>query len=33
MCRQLKPIMTRQRVEIRVAQDMYEMPDEEIRGF
>lgn len=30
---QLKPIMTRQRVEIRVAQDMYELPDEEMRGF
>ena len=28
MCRQLKPIMTRQRVEIRVSEDMYELPDE-----
>ena len=33
MCRQLKPIMTRQRVEIRVSEDMYELPDEQIRGF
>ena len=33
MCRQLKPIMTRQRVEIRVTEDMYELPDEQIRGF
>jgi len=33
MCRQLKPIMTRQRVEIRVAEDMYELPEEEMRGF
>ena len=33
MCRKLKPIMTRQRVEIRVAEDMYELPEEEMRGF
>ena len=34
MCRQLvKPIVTRQRVEIRVAQDMYELPDEEMLGY
>ena len=33
MCRKLKPIMTRQRVEIRVSEDMYELPDEQIRGF
>ena len=33
MCRQLKPIMTRQRVEIRVTEDMYELPEEEMRGF
>ena len=34
MCRQLvKPVMVRQRVEIRVSEDMYELPDEQIRGF
>ena len=33
MCRQLAPAVTRQRVEIRVAEDMYELPDEQIRGF
>ena len=33
MCRQLAPVVTRQRVEIRVAEDMYEMPEEEMRGF
>ena len=33
MCRQLAPVVTRQRVEIRVSEDMYELPDEQIRGF
>ena len=33
MCRQLAPAVTRQRVEIRVAEDMYELPEEEMRGF
>ena len=33
MCRQLAPVVTRQRVEIRVAEDMYELPEEEMRGF
>lgn len=34
MCRQLvKPVVVRQRVEIRVSEDMYELPDEQIRGF
>jgi len=33
MCRKLSPIVTRQRVEIRVSEDMYELPDEEMRGF
>ena len=33
MCRQLKPIMARQRVEIRATEDMYELPEEEMRGF
>jgi hypothetical protein len=28
MCRQLAPAVTRQRVEIRVSEDMYELPDE-----
>lgn len=33
MCREAAPIVTRQRVEIRVAEDMYELPEEEMRGF
>ena len=33
MCRQLKPVVTRPRVEIRVAEDLYELPEEEMRGF
>ena len=33
MCRRLVPTITRQRVEIRVAEDMYELPEEEMRGF
>ena len=33
VCRRLAPIITRQRVEIRVAEDMYELPEEEMRGF
>jgi hypothetical protein len=33
MCRQLAPVVTRQRVEIRVAEDMYELPGEDMRGF
>lgn len=29
----VKPVVVRQRVEIRVSEDMYELPDEQIRGF
>lgn len=32
-CRQMTPVVTRQRVELRVAEDLYELPEEEMHGF
>ena len=33
LCRRMKPIIQRRTVEIRTSEDMYELPDEEMRGF